>query len=239
VNIFVEAKNLWQEVAPNAKWDFIKWGGAGMLTASYVIIQKLRHLPFDWIVAFSIFVLSLIVFAVGIRKRNYGQQQTLKSGASDLLAVEPQAVVDLDQIVRRSFNSVLEADAERNLSHALQLKPQADRESFLIKFIAQGIISYTYDSLWWVIYGSQLRALLELNQRGFMRQEEIKPYYDKAAEHFSAVYATYTFDQWLEFMRIQQVLIDHPGEVVEITVKGRDFLKFIIHWGYSIERRPN
>jgi hypothetical protein len=50
-------------------------------------------------------------------------------------------------------------------------------------------------------------------------------------------YAQYPFDQWMNFMLSHNVLIKKPGDVVEITLRGRDFITFMAHWGWNADMR--
>jgi hypothetical protein len=66
---------------------------------------------------------------------------------------------------------------------------------------------------------------------------DTKPYYDEAARDYPQIYANYSFDQWLGFVQEQQLVIRHPSDMLEITHKGKDFLKYSIHWGRYPEAR--
>jgi hypothetical protein len=38
-------------------------------------------------------------------------------------------------------------------------------------------------------------------------------------------------------MLSHNVLIKKPGDVVEITLRGRDFITFMAHWGWNADMR--
>jgi hypothetical protein len=59
-------------------------------------------------------------------------------------------------------------------------------------------------------------------------------YYDKAAVDYPNLYPKYSFEQWLNYLMSEQLLIRHPSDMLEITHKGRDFLKYLAHWGRDI-----
>jgi hypothetical protein len=44
-----------------------------------------------------------------------------------------------------------------------------------------------------------------------------------------------TFDDWMKFMGETQLVIVHPSKMVEITLKGRDFLKYLLHHGRQVD----
>jgi len=69
---------------------------------------------------------------------------------------------------------------------------------------------------------------MEINRR-LLPIAEVKAFYDKAALETPVVYANYSFEQWMEFMKSQVLIIWHPSGMVEITIRGRDFLKYLTH----------
>jgi hypothetical protein len=70
-----------------------------------------------------------------------------------------------------------------------------------------------------------------------LRREKVKTYYDNAARQYPERYANYSFEQWLSYMKGQILILEHPGDTVEITVRGRDFLKYMVHCGYSVNTK--
>jgi hypothetical protein len=113
-----------------------------------------------------------------------------------------------------------------------------DRESVLAKFIGIGFWGYMHETMWPYVFRSQVLALTELNARGgIMPIAGIKAHFDKAATEYPNMYAQYPFDQWMNFMLSHNVLIKKPGDVVEITLRGRDFITFMAHWGWNADMR--
>jgi hypothetical protein len=110
--------------------------------------------------------------------------------------------------------------------------PQKGREALFVRFIASGLIAYMHDQTWWMIFGSQLSAMDALNS-GVLRREEIEEFYNAAVRKFPGRYENYSFEQWLGFLRNRVLVLDLPGNTIGITVRGKDFLKHLIHYGYS------
>jgi hypothetical protein len=74
--------------------------------------------------------------------------------------------------------------------------------------------------------------LTELNQKGgLLPLAAAKSFYDKAAVECPGIYSNYSSEEWIKFMIGQQLIIQHPSDMLEITVRGRDFLKYLTHWG--------
>jgi hypothetical protein len=203
--------------------------------ASWKVVKKLlTHVPHvseDWASVISLLAAALILFGLV-----WWQQRTSKSGqkqavqdATNSLVTSP-AKFDATAFFQQSYASPLQAETESNIrAAAIQNQPN-DREGFYAKFIAIGIFAYLYDMVWASIYRSQLLLLMELNRR-MLSLAEVKSYYDKAASDNPTHYANYSFDQWLDFMKSRILLIQYPSQMFEITVRGKDFLKYLTHWG--------
>jgi len=59
----------WEQMRGNIKWDLFKAVGAVVLGAAYVILQKLRHLAWDWYVFGGILVISLLLLLLNQNQR--------------------------------------------------------------------------------------------------------------------------------------------------------------------------
>lgn len=55
--------------------------------------------------------------------------------------------------------------------------------------------------------------------------------YAEAVKAFPEELKQYTFDIWLSYLVKNELLLRHPSEMLEITTKGKDFLKYLTHWG--------
>jgi hypothetical protein len=67
---------------------------------------------------------------------------------------------------------------------------------------------------------------------------DARKYYDEAVPLYPTIYPKYTFDQWLEFLKKEQLVIYDTNGLLEITVRAKDFLKYLTHWGgYPDTRR--
>jgi hypothetical protein len=143
------------------------------------------------------------------------------------------AAVDVRAALARMYNSTLQLEVEANFNAGLQALPQAERESMAVRLLSSGLIAYMYDRTWWYMFKSQLLMLHQLNTAA-LRMEDVKQYYDRAVEEKPGAYTNYTFQQWIQFMRDNVLVLDLAGNSLGITVRGKDFLKHIAHWGYDI-----
>jgi len=209
-------------------------------TAVKAILVGYTHVPPVWITPLellaSALMMALLVFVGNRLRRREGQPATLPQHAGSL--VTTPANFDATLFFRGAYYSPLQPEIETNVRAAAAQNEPTDREAFYTKLIAVGLIAYTYDTIWFAIYGSQLSALLELNRKnGLLPLAEFKTYYDNAVAAHPAAYANYSFDEWLTFMKAHVLILTHPSEMVEITVRGKDFLKVLLHWGRDANQR--
>jgi hypothetical protein len=181
-------------------------------------------------VVFLVSALALAVITLLAGRSRVSQQSTIQT--SPLLPVQTTMNLSAAEFFRTAYYSDVTVEVEKNIRLAATQDQPNDREGFLAKFIGVGLVTYAHDQTWAHIYKSQLLMLTELNQKGgIMPLTAARAYYDKATVECSQVYANYTFDQWIEFMKGQQLIIQHPSAMLEMTVRGKDFLKYLTHWG--------
>jgi hypothetical protein len=115
-----------------------------------------------------------------------------------------------------AYVSTMHQQVENNVRAAAQLNSPNDREAFYVKLIAIGLPSFTYEITWANIFRSQILALMEINRR-LVPIAEVKAFYDKAAAEYPDRYATYSFEQWMEFIKGHSLIIWHPRVMTPIT----------------------
>lgn len=163
-------------------------------------------------------------------------QDVASSALAPAIASPTPSPIDVDVFFRLAYSGQLQTETEGNIRAMIQSRPPNERDGFVVKFIATGLINAVYDHIWLTIYRSQVLALTELN-RTLLRFEQVKAYYDDATQKFAVLYAKYSFEEWLQYLRAQILLLEHPGRTFEITVRGKDFLKYMVHCGYTADGR--
>jgi len=153
--------------------------------------------------------------------------------------LNPPVQFDADQYFKTAYHSQFTADVERRIKvPAAQNSNHYSPEEFYAKFIGVGLVAYMHDETWAYIWRSQILMLMQLNKLGgLMPVKSAGPFYDSATLEFPGFYNTYTFEQWLNFVISQGLAIRHPSEMLEITVRGRDFLSFCAHYSRSYTDR--
>jgi len=229
-------KSQWTDIKGNAKWALL--GGVWWLTISigkYFLNHYTPLMPWaTWLILLGVSLLIFFLLARSLRHHPAGQTAT----GPAIIPVQATPNFDSIQFFRTAYYSQVTDEAEKNIRLAAAQNQPNDREGYLAKLIGLGLVSYLHDMCWAYIYKSQLLMLTELNRRGgLMPLNDAKPYYDRAVNENPHLYGDYPLDGWLEFMRGQQLIIRHPTDMLEITIRGRDFLKYLTHWGRSIDVR--
>lgn len=178
------------------------------------------------------------VWLVGRSRHKPMQEQKQIQMAAQAIAVNPGVNFNFDNYFRLSHTSQLTTGTANDVKGLVAQQHPHDREDTLAKFIGIGFWAYSHDMTWAQVYKSQLLTLTDLNSRGgYMPLSDARGHYDKAVPQHPDIYPAYSFDDWLNFMKREQLLIQHPSNMLEITTRGRDFLKYLTHWGRSADQR--
>jgi hypothetical protein len=87
------------------------------------------------------------------------------------------------------------------------------------------------------IFGSQLEILLHLNSRPDGETlENIRTFYERAAQTFPEAYKSYSFEAYLRFLENSE-LITREDQRVLITPKGRGLFHYMMATGDTAPRR--
>ena len=158
---------------------------------------------------------------------------------SALLGQDPSVEFDAKKFFALAYYSPVTAEVEKNIKIIAQQNSPNDKEAFYARFIGVGAIAYTHDVSWFLIYGSQLKAMEELSSRGLIPTVDLKKHYDKAAVDYPSTYADYSYEKWVNFMKIRMLVATYPSQMVELSFNGKDFLRYLAHTGRSIHGRSN
>ncbi len=234
----------WKEIKDRLEWlhllrvvaDLLvtvaSWKGSRKLLA--LVISPEWASTVSWFVAGGV-LLGLLWWQEKKQVKQSGQS-TVQSASNALVGARQN--FDATEFFRTSYTSSVTAEVEKNVRLAAAQNQPTDHEGFMARLIGIGLVAYVHEMTWVHIFKSQLLMLTELNRRGgFMPLNDAKPYYDKAVTDFPKIYSNYSYNQWVSFMKQEQLLIQHPDDRLEITVRGKDFLKYLTHWGRDLESR--
>lgn len=194
--------------------------------------------------AIGLVVVGSVLNYVAAHKRRPSIQSEPTAGQLSLtdaaLVLQSAAAFDPEKYFRVAHYSQLTNHTDSTFRAIAAKYPADQREGFYAKFIGVGLVAYLHDDTWAYIFRSQILMLIEMNSKGgFLSLAAAKTFYDAAVAGNPGLYASYTFNQWLDFMTSHQLCIRHPSDMLEITVRGRDFLKYLVHWGRDASMRFN
>ena len=176
--------------------------------------------------------LWFVVGLASLRRRFLGAGQ-FQEQREDLQLTAAPEVAAIDAFYRTYDNALL-AETETNIRASLAPYQSAqDRERFLVRSYATFVTLGVFEYLWVLVYRSQLRAIQHVNG-GPVKVDDLKPFHDKALE--DGLSPSYAFSDWLAFMT-SWLLLRQDGAVIQITVRGREFLKYMIESGKSLDDR--
>jgi hypothetical protein len=211
--------------------------------ASWKLVKKIMsyfpHISPDWasIIAWVVAASVLFLIIHWHERKSVSQSQGPKGQNVTVSTLSTTASpLDVNNVLAKAYNSSLQTDVETNLRNMANNLPPEERDTVMLRFYAVGALSYGYDTIWWTIFRSQILALEGLNKK-VLRMEDLKDFYDSAAQQYSNQYAGYSFEQWKSYLMRNTLILDLPGESIGITVRGKDFLKYLVHWGRSASDR--
>lgn len=195
----------------------------------------------SWPVVALIFgVICIIAFYKPItrlldRANKIGPQgvEALSTAAQEKSSTREQTVEVISsqaEELLRLFDSKLLLEGEAAIRADLakrNITSPGDRERALVRLLAGSAMFGIFERTYNLIFGSQIRVLQAING-GPLPKRDIEPFYAAAKSASPSVYSNYAFDQWLNFMISQKLIGVIDGNAVAITVRGREFLKYVI-----------
>ena len=196
---------------------------------------------FDWPAVTVIAVSAMLIFRKPLERLIDRTKKIGTTGidatASEQASAESKVGPSVADDIAKLFDNQLLAQREELIRAALapDVGPDyAPQEETLLRIItAQGII-LQFEMTYRIIFGSQLNALETINASPNGAELQIfETLYNQVAEMNKAMYADYSFEQWLGYMENQSLII-RTDDKVYITIDGREFLKYLIHQGYML-----
>ena len=197
--------------------EFLAWPGVVLILGIIVII---------------VFKQPLTRFLDRAERIGKGGIQAATGAQASGIEVKPSPADEL----LKEFDNALLVEREKFIRtelERLQVSPGPDRERVLIRLLAALALVQSFERTYTLIWGSQIAALQSLNSAGTVSVELLRPWYDQAAARDPELYGRYTFDEWLGFLQAN-LLVLRSGDGVCISLEGREFLKYLLHQGYSL-----
>lgn len=128
------------------------------------------------------------------------------------------------------------SNAIKNETNLEAITNSDDREKTLFRYSQALYIILHFNKIYNAIYGSQLRILQILNGSTKETTKSMKFLYDIARDHHPKFYENYDYHQYLNFLKSYDLITIGSSDKLDITIIGRDFLKYVIESGSNVER---
>lgn len=92
-----------------------------------------------------------------------------------------------------------------------------------------------FDVVYNNIFGSQIRILEYLNSHSRQNRESVRFFYENAKKNHSKFYENYSFDDYLNFLFDFRLILEND-EILDITILGIDFLKYLTETNKDVNR---
>jgi hypothetical protein len=181
------------------------------------------------------FLVMLVANAVAhSRWERLSNRQTTAQSAATI--ANPAPFRDVDEFYRTYDNRLL-TETEGLIRTESDKYDPSQREKFLIRLLASVVTIASFERTWLTIFRSQLNALHDLNIR-IRTHDELRRHYEEAAKVYPQIYVEgSSFEMWLGFLKTSVLVREYGPTQIEITVRGVEFLKYLVEKHYDESTR--
>jgi hypothetical protein len=225
-------RTQWRDIAGNVKFWIITAILGVFMSALTVLTHGLKWWQQG---ALALIYGFMLIWAIGVTVLMARQSEQTKSFTQTAAKSEvgtPEQFAEIDRIYKTYDNQLLREMEELFRASAKKCQAGDEREGFLIRSIATVTILSFFESTWYSIFASQLAALEQLN-KGILKMEDLHPYFQINVDQRPQ----YQFESWFGYLKTQ-VLVRQDGYNVGITVRGREFLKYMVESGRTATDKP-
>ncbi len=143
----------------------------------------------------------------------------------------------LDNVLSMFNKSTIDEQNEF-ITQALNLNSISEvdeKVKILKKYSILLILAVKFNWLYTRIFGSQIKILIFLNSVKDADIKRIKDFYIEAQNKFPETYKTYSFDEYLMFLKSNQLLTVAENNLVSITDYGKDFISYIVNGKFNLD----
>jgi hypothetical protein len=132
----------------------------------------------------------------------------------------------------RTYDNRLLSEMEVITRAELNKYPADQHEKYLIRLLATVAVVGIFERTWLQIFRSQLKALHELNLKP-RTYDELRQIFAEASKLNPHIYSTGTFEMWLAFLKGAMLVRELGPSTIEITIRGTEFLKYLVDKHYD------
>ncbi|MCJ7552801.1 MAG: hypothetical protein MUO34_02845 [Ignavibacteriaceae bacterium] len=164
------------------------------------------------------------------------QSDSAKKSPPDILK-GPKPISELEKLLHIfSKSTVTEVETFIKINLKLETEPlNADREKSLLYYSILLFISNKFNWIYPRIYGSQIKILLFLNTVQQAEIESVRRFYLEAQHKYLDFYKSYTFEEYLSFLKTNLLVVVDENTQVRITDFGKDFISFLVNTNLNLE----
>lgn len=137
------------------------------------------------------------------------------------LSLETQQ--DLENVIKLSINYE-------------SLQSPEEKEGMLLTYAKLAFLVMTFNSIYYTIYGSQIKILQKLNSSESESKESLISYYNNSKSANPSFYANYSFEDYMNYLQTTKLIQRGPGNIFRITTLGIDFLKYLVDSAFTFEK---
>jgi hypothetical protein len=152
-------------------------------------------------------------------------------------ATSTAQVKNVDEFYKTYSSRMLNETEDLVIKESDQYQSGRDRERYLTRLAAMLTTLLIFERAWLTIYGSQIKLLHDLNTGGVKTHDQVRAYYDQGAQAYPDHYKTVSFDQWTGYLKSWLLIRDYDVAHVEITIRGQDFLRYLVESRYDAALR--
>jgi len=179
--------------------------------------------------------LGVAVIAIFTKADFFDDQQKVKNKQAIAQKTDPKKISTKELL--QMFDNRLLREVEELISLDLEkvsYPSHEEKEKLLIKLYASEKIARFFEHTYSSIFGSQIKALRYLNTYAgsYIPSTGIHKFYDAVKTQYERISSKYSFENWLNYLE-RIVLILRNKDTVCITVRGQEFLKYLVDQGLT------
>lgn len=180
---------------------------------------------------------SLINRTKSIKGGKYGLEIEPSKQQKKVSKRLPETKSKKEEIEKRL--NLLSDDTRNKLQEAIKketdfdkLNTEEDKIEAILRYSEVLYIILNFERIYYLIFGSQIRLLNHLNSSYNQTINMTKFFYDNAVGRNPHL-KDYSYEQYLSFLQNEKLVVIGKDETIQITLFGRDFLKYMIDTGLS------
>jgi hypothetical protein len=204
----------------------------------YISLANTLKWPLMILIIIFIFRKPLVDLINRVTKVGYGNKSLEAKQQAIATEKKREEVSHIDRVVGLFRPETIDTfkDAVANETEVETLKTQEEKIERLTNYGCLLYIMRHFDIVYNNIFGSQIRILEYINSHAEQSRESVKFFYDNAKKNNPKFYENYSYEQYLDFIFSYNLLEDRDN-ILNITVLGIDFLKYLIESNKGVNKR--